>query len=52
MGFRKFEKKGQILMIKKYVRLWILDEPKNLPFNSKLKISYNQNYGMDNATEI
>lgn len=50
MGFRKFEKKGQILMIKKYVRLWILDEPKNLPFNSKLKISYNQNYGMDKKT--
>ena len=37
-------------MIKKYVRLWILEEPRDLPFNSKLKIFYNKNYGMDPKT--
>ena len=37
-------------MLYKYVRLWILDELKDLPFNSKLKIIYNKNYGMDKKT--
>ena len=34
-------------MLVKYVRLWVLENPKNIPWESKLKIVYNRNYGHD-----
>ena len=34
-------------MLFKYVRLWVLENPKNIPWDGKLKIDYKKNYGMD-----
>lgn len=34
-------------MFFKYVRLWELEKPGELPWNAKLKIDYNKNFGID-----
>ena len=34
-------------MIFKYVRLWELEKPCKLPWNARLKIDYNKNFGRD-----
>ena len=39
-------------MLFKYVRLWVLENPKNIPWESKLKIVYNRNYGHDKKTML
>ena len=39
-------------MFYKYVRLWVLENPKKIPWDSKLKIIYNKNYGFDRKTML